>query len=190
VPASPGRPACGLALCQESYGPSCLVTRRNRAQENPQSYRKLWVGYSHPTRCSTSAATSVAGRFSVSTTWSSTCARSNTSAVWAAAPRNQSGSPASRERMRSAARQAELDIAIVRCPVEYRERLVGVTPTLRPAAALGQRPRRRSGSRSRCPSPLGHRRQFSYLFLGEVEPDSLVDPDHGADRDGDLLPAP
>jgi hypothetical protein len=36
----------------------------------------------------------------LSTRWSSTCARSNTSAVWVAASRNQSGSLASRERMR------------------------------------------------------------------------------------------
>src|SRR5215831_6542758 len=37
---------------------------------------------------------------------------------------------------------------------------------------------------------LGHSRQFSYLFLREVEPDSGVDPGHGADGDGDFLAAP
>src|SRR6185312_4363562 len=37
---------------------------------------------------------------------------------------------------------------------------------------------------------LGHSRQFSYLFLREAEPDSGVDPCHGADGDGDFLAAP
>src|SRR5262249_1398048 len=37
---------------------------------------------------------------------------------------------------------------------------------------------------------LGHSRQFSYLFLREVDPDSGVDPGHGADGDGDFLAAP
>src|SRR6516165_5959035 len=42
----------------------------------------------------------------------------------------------------------------------------------------------------RLPGPLGRGRQVSYLFLREVEPDSGVDPGHGADGDGDFLAAP
>jgi len=34
------------------------------------------------------------------------------------------------------------------------------------------------------------RRQVFHLLLGDVEPDPVVRPGHGADRDGDFLPAP
>ena len=56
----------------------------------------------------------------------------------------------------------------------------GASPQVNPVINVGTR--RKFG--------LGHRRQFSYLFLGEVEADAGVDPSHGADGDGDFLAAP
>ena len=35
-----------------------------------------------------------------------------------------------------------------------------------------------------------HRRQVLHLLLGDVEPDTVVDPGHDADRDGHFLAAP
>src|SRR5262245_23385291 len=46
------------------------------------------------------------------------------------------------------------------------------------------------GDRQIRTGTLGRSRQFSYLFLREVEPDSVVGPGHGADGDGDFLAAP
>src|SRR5580700_6940530 len=38
--------------------------------------------------------------------------------------------------------------------------------------------------------PAVHRWQILYLLLGDVEPDPVIDPGHGADRDGDFLASP
>src|SRR5580693_3060634 len=49
----------------------------------------------------------------------------------------------------------------------------------------------RCGNCSRSDLPRSaHRRQVLHLLLGEVEPDPVVDPSHGTDRDGDFLAPP
>ena len=67
---------------------------------------------------------------------------------------------------------------------------------MRSGWASGRAPRVTPAAEDRPPAESGHRRvvdvhgrQVLDLLLGEVEPDTVIDAGHGADRDGDFLAA-